>query len=64
MLIEASCRKAIEHYYATLEELVKQEISHEQGLRPAFQNLLAAVGKRLAESWFPESTRENEMDRQ
>jgi len=54
MLIEASYRKAIEHYYATLDELAQKQVSHELGMRPAFQNLLATVGKRVGWTLVPE----------
>ncbi|MHB0939291.1 MAG: type ISP restriction/modification enzyme [Armatimonadota bacterium] len=54
MLIEASYRKAIENYYAVLDELAQKQVSHEQGLRPAMQNLLATVGKKVGWTLVPE----------
>jgi predicted helicase len=54
MLVEASYRRAIENYYAVLDELAGKEVSHEQGLRPAFQHLLATVGKRVGWTLVPE----------
>ena len=54
MLVEATYRKAIENYYAVLDELAQQQVSHEQGLRPAMQNLLAAVGKKVGWTLVPE----------
>jgi DNA-damage-inducible protein D len=47
MLVEASYRRAIENYYAVPAELAGKQVTHEQGLRPAFQHLLATVGKRV-----------------
>ena len=37
--------KSITHYYATLESLAQQNVSHEMGLRRAFQELLAETAK-------------------
>jgi len=54
MLIEAPYRKAIDNYYAVLDDLAHKAVSHEQALRPAFQNLLASVGKKVGWTLVPE----------
>ena len=45
MTIIKPAHKSVATYYATLKELDSQNVSHEMGLRRAFQQLLAETAK-------------------
>ena len=54
MQMNAFYRKAIDSYHATLQDLRSKGGVSEQHLRPAFQHLLATVGKKVSWTLLPE----------
>jgi len=48
--------KDIKAYYIALQTYAKQKVKHEDALRSAFQNLLAATGRRMGWTLIPDLT--------
>ncbi|MBI3797760.1 MAG: N-6 DNA methylase [Deltaproteobacteria bacterium] len=48
--------KDVKAYYAVLQAYAKQKVKHEGALRSAFQNLLAATGRRVGWTLIPDLT--------
>ncbi|HVB25139.1 MAG TPA: type ISP restriction/modification enzyme [Ktedonobacteraceae bacterium] len=59
MLLTASQKKAIDHYYAELAAYHAHKVTHETAVRSAFQNLLAAFAPSASWTLIPEQTLAN-----
>ena len=49
-------RKHVDEYYEALQVYAKQKVKHEGALRSAFQDLLAATGRRMGWTLIPDLT--------
>ncbi len=59
MLLTATHKKAIDHYYKELAAYHEHKVTHETAVRSAFQNLLAAFAQSANWTLIPEQTLAN-----